>query len=327
MSRPTLTELQAFTAVAEQRSFRKAADALGVTRSALSRTLLGLEERLGVRLLNRTTRSVSPTVAGARLLEHLEPVLRGLDAALDALSDQRAGPRGTLRINASEGAARLLLERVIPAFVARYPDVELDLVSEGRLVDIVEHGFDAGVRLAESVPKDMVAVAIGGDMRFLAVASPAYLARHPPPATPHELGQHRCIRQRLPSGKLYRWEFQRNGEEVSVDVPGALTLDHSGLMAQAAADGLGIAYVPESFARAHLDARRLQLVLEDWCPWIPGLALYYPKNAHVPAALRAFIDVVKETRGAATASGPKRDAPSATEKKTSVRRPKRTVAR
>lgn len=296
MPRPTLTELQAFTAVAEQRSFRKAADALGVTRSALSHTLLGLEERLGVRLLNRTTRSVSPTDAGARLLERLEPVMRGLDAALDALSDQRGAPRGTLRINANEGAARILLARAIPEFLAQHPHVELDLVSEGRLVDIVEQGFDAGVRLAEAVPKDMVAVDIGGALRFLAVASPAYLASHPAPATPRDLREHRCIRQRLPSGKLYRWEFQRHAEELSVDVPGALTLDNSGLMVQAAAGGLGIAYVPESFARALLDAGGLTAVLEDWCPWIPGLALYYPGNARVPAPLRAFIDVVKATR-------------------------------
>lgn len=296
MPRPTLTELQAFSAVAEHRSFRKAADVLGVTRSALSRTLLGLEERLGVRLLNRTTRSVSPTEAGARLLGRLEPVMRDLDAALDALSDHREGPRGTLRINANEGAARLLLHTAIPEFLDRHPHVELDLVTEGRLVDIVEQGFDAGVRLAEAVPKDMVAVAIGGPLRFLAVASPTYLASHTPPATPDDLRQHRCIRQRLPSGKLYRWEFERHGQEVSLDVPGALTLDHSGLMAQAAADGLGIAYVPESFARTLLDAGRVTTVLEDWCPWIPGLALYYPRNAHVPATLRAFIDVVKQTR-------------------------------
>ncbi|HTV21121.1 MAG TPA: LysR family transcriptional regulator, partial [Polyangiaceae bacterium] len=286
MARPTLNELQAFAAVAEQRSFRKAADALGVTRSALSHTLLGLEEHLGVRLLNRTTRSVAPTEAGARLLERLAPVMRGLDAALDALSDHREGPRGMLRINTNEGAARLLLARAIPRFLERYPHVELDLVSEGRLVDIVEHGFDAGVRLAEAVPKDMVAVAIGGDVRFVAVAAPAYLAEHAPPASPHELLKHRCIRQRLPSGKPYRWEFQKHGEEISVDVPGALTLDHSGLMVDAAAAGLGIAYVPESFARALLDAGRLTLVLDDWCPWIAGLVLYYPRNAHVPATLR-----------------------------------------
>jgi DNA-binding transcriptional LysR family regulator len=326
MPRPTLTELQAFSAVAEHRSFRKAADALGVTRSALSRTLLGLEERLGVRLLNRTTRSVSPTEAGARLLGRLEPVLRDLDAALDALSDHREGPRGTLRINTNEGAARLLLERAVPEFLERHPHVELDLVTEGRLVDIVEQGFDAGVRLIEAVPKDMIAIPIGGELRFLVVASPAYLAGRAPPITPDDLRQHRCIRQRLPSGKPYRWEFERHGEEIRIDVPGALTLDHSGLMAQAAADGLGIAYVPESFARALLDAGRLTTVLDDWCPWIPGLALYYPRNALVPPTLRAFIDVVKQTREMPS-GGPSRSASIAAKRAPGARRSKRAGAR
>jgi DNA-binding transcriptional LysR family regulator len=298
MIRPSLNDLAAFAAVAEQRSFRKAADALGVSRSALSHSLTGLERNLGVRLLNRTTRSVSPTHAGARLLARLGPVLQDLDAALDALAEVRGEASGTLRINANRAAAGLLLQRVVPAFLARYPQVELDLVSEGRLIDIVEQGFDAGVRLAEAVPRDMVAIKIDEDTRFLAIASPAYLKGRASPATPDDLRQHRCIRQRLPSGKRYRWEFSKRSREVTVDVPGSLTLDDSDLMVQAAARGLGIAYVPESFARKMLDSGRLVTVLEDWCPWIGGLALYYPGHRHVPLALRAFIDVLKDQSGA-----------------------------
>lgn len=294
MSRPSLNDLAAFAAIASHRSFRKAADALGVSRSALSHTMLGLERSLGVRLLNRTTRSVSLTDAGAHLLAHLGPALQSLDAALDSLADVRGAPAGTLRINANKNAARLLLREAVPQFLTRYPYVELDLVSEGRLVDIVEKGFDAGIRLAESVPQDMIAVRIGGDVRFVTVASPAYLDGRTAPAAPHDLYEHRCIRQRLPSGKRYRWEFGRHGEVIAIDVPGALTLDDGDLMVEAAADGLGIAYVPEDSARKLLDSGRLVTVLEDWCPWIPGLTLYYPGNRHVPSALRAFIAVLKD---------------------------------
>jgi DNA-binding transcriptional LysR family regulator len=292
MTRPTLNDLAAFAAVAEHRSFRKAADLLGVSRSALSHAMLGLERNLGVRLLNRTTRSVAPTEAGARLLTQLGPVLRDLDAALETLAETR-GPSGSLRINANRAAARLLLHKVVPDYLARYPGVELDLVSEGRLVDIVEQGFDAGVRLGEAVPRDMIAVRLTDDLRFLAVASPAYLAKQAPPVVPDDLRRHRCIRQRLPSGKRYRWEFAKRGQEIAIDPPGHLTLDDNDLMVQAAADGLGIAFVPESYARSLLDSGRLVTVLEDWSPQIAGLTLYYPGHRHVPSALRAFIDLVK----------------------------------
>jgi DNA-binding transcriptional LysR family regulator len=190
---------------------------------------------------------------------------------------------------------RLLLREVVPQFLSRYPNVELDLVSDGRLVDIVATGFDAGVRFVEDVPQDMIAVRFGGDARFIAVASPAYLKCGTIPATPDDLCQHQCIRHRLPSGKLYRWEFSKRDEEIIIDVPGALTLDENSLMTEAAAGGLGIAYVPESYVRDRLDSGKLVPVLSDWCPPIPGLALYYPGNRHVPSTLRAFIDVLKET--------------------------------
>lgn len=295
MPRPTFADLTAFSAIAAHRSFRRAADALGVSRSSLSHTMTELERDLGVRLLHRTTRSVSPTEAGERLLARLIPALSAVDEALDAVADDGGRPSGTLRINVNEAAARMLLGAVVPRFLERHPDVALDLVTEGRLVDIVEQGFDAGVRLRESVPQDMVVVPVGGDTRFLAVASPAYLADRPTPAVPDDLRHHRCIRQRLPSGKRYRWEFEKHGQELTIDVPGVLTLDHTGLMVEAAVADLGIAYVPERAVRARLDDRRLVTVLEDWCPSIPGLCLYYPGHRHVPAGLRAFIEVLKDT--------------------------------
>lgn len=297
MSKPTLTDLKAFMAVAEQRSFRRAADALGTTRSSLSHAVRGLEDSLGARLLHRTTRSVSLTEAGERLLGRIDPLLSELDTALEEVAGAQGRPAGRLRINGNEGAVRLLLQTVVPGFLARYPGVELDLVAEGRLVDIVEQGFDAGVRLGEAVPKDMVAVRLSPDMRFLAVASADYLAAHPAPKVPDELNGHQCIRQRLPSGKRYRWEFLKGRRDVAIDVPGGLTLDNSRLMVEAAMGGLGVAYVPEPYARGALDKGRLVAVLEDWCPPIPGLFLYFPGNRHVPANLRAFIDMVRAAAG------------------------------
>lgn len=295
MPAPTLHDLKAFAAVATYRSFRKAADELGLSPSSLSHILRTLERNLGVRLLNRTTRSVAPTEVGERLLARLGPALHDLQASLDEVTAFGGLPAGTLRINANETAARLLLRAVVPTFLSRYPGMALDLVAEGRLVDIVAEGFDAGVRLGEALAQDMIAVPFGGDVRFLAVASPAYLARHEAPRVPEDLKDHRCIRNRLPSGKLYRWEFEKHGQEVKVDVPGPLILDHIELMTEAAADGLGIAYVPERAARPYLDDGRLVAVLSDWCPAIPGLFLYYPGHRHVPAGLRAFIEVLKET--------------------------------
>lgn len=295
MQPPTLNDLKAFAAVAAHRSFRKAADELGLSASSLSHVMRTLERNLGVRLLNRTTRSVAPTEAGERLLLRLGPALRDLQGALDEVVSFGELPRGMLRINASETAARLLLRAAVPTFLGRYPDMSLDLVTEGRLVDIVAGGFDAGVRLGEALPMDMIAVHFGGDVRFLAVASPTYLSLHGTPGVPEDLLLHRCIRNRLPSGKLYRWEFEKHGRQVTMDVPGALTLDHIELMTETAADGLGIAYVPELSAQPYLDDGRLMAVLSDWCPSIPGLFLYYPGRRHVPVALRAFVEVLRET--------------------------------
>lgn len=292
--RPALGDLTALAAIVTHRSFRKAADELGVSPSTLSHMMRTLELKMGVRLLNRTTRSVSPTEAGERLVSRLQPVLRELDLALEEVDAVRNRPSGSLRINASEPAARLLMQSVIPAFLARYPDMSVDLVTEGRLVDIVAGGFDAGVRLGEALPQDMIAVRFGGPLRFLAVASPAYLAGRKPPLVPDDLKDHACIRVRLPSGKLYRWEFEKHGQELTVDLPGPLTLDHPGLMTEAAADGMGIAYVPDRSAQPFIDTGKLVTVLDDWCPSIPGLFLYYPGHRHVPSGLKAFVDMLRE---------------------------------
>ena len=292
--KPDLTELKAFAAIAAQRSFRKAADELTLSPSTLSHMMRTLEQNMGVRLLNRTTRSVAPTEAGARLLASLGPILRDLDLALEQVNAFRERPGGLLRINASEIAARQLLASVVPTFLARYPEMALDLVTDGRLVDIVAEGFDAGIRLGESVPQYMVAVRFGGAVRFVAVASPHYLADRPAPLAPDDLAQHTCIRVRIPSGKSYRWEFALRGQEISVDTPGALTLDHLELMAQAAVQGLGIAYLPDSVARPYLVRGELVGVLDEWCPAIPGLFLYYPGHRHVPLGLQAFIEVLRE---------------------------------
>ena len=293
MARPTLNDLTAFAAVAAHRSFRRAADELGLSPSSLSHTLRSLETGLGVRLLNRTTRSVSPTEAGERLLARLRPALHDLDLALGEVDAFRGAPSGVVRINAPEPAARLLLERVVPVMAERHPAVHVDLVTEGRLVDIVAEGFDAGVRLGEAVPQDMIAVRFGGPARFLVVASPTYLVHAPGPRAPDDLAAHRCIRHRMPSGRLHRWEFARHGQELAVDVSGPLTLNDLQLMAAAAADGLGLAYVPEQVARPWLDRGALQAVLEDWCPPIPGFFLYHPGRQRPPSSLTALIGILR----------------------------------
>ncbi|MGO4134310.1 LysR family transcriptional regulator [Rhizobium brockwellii] len=292
--KPTLADLRALSAIVTHRSFRKAADELGLSPSTLSHMMRSLEANMGVRLLNRTTRSVAATEAGERLVSRLTPLFRDFDLALEEVNEFRGHPSGTLRINTSEIAARVLLDAAVPTFLTRYPDMSLDLVTDNRLVDVVADGFDAGIRLREAVPLDMIAVEFGGDTRFVSVASPAYLAAHPAPQTPDALKTHACIRFRLPSGKLFRWEFEKHGHELAVDVPGVLTLDHVELMAQAAAKGLGIAYVSDRTARPFLESGTLVTVLDDWCPAIPGLCLYYPGHRHVPQGLRAFITVLTE---------------------------------
>lgn len=296
LPRAGLSELSAFSAVATLRSFRKAADELALSPSTVSHMMRSLEQRMGVRLLHRTTRSVAPTEAGERLLARLRPALDELRSALDEVDDYRAQPTGRLRISAHETAIRVLLHHVVPVFRERYPAIHLDLVSDGRLVDIVKEGFDAGVRLGAAVPQDMTAVSFGGKARFLVVASPKYVASRGRPTTPDDLRLHECLRIRLPSGKIFHWRFEKRKQEVSIDVPGSLTLDHEGLTIQAALEGLGLAYVFERSVRETLKAGRLVAVLEDWCPTFPGMFLYYPGHRHVPPPLRAFIDSLKASR-------------------------------
>lgn len=296
--RPSLSELHAFLAIVRLGSFRAAADELGVTPSSLSHTMRALEERLGVRLLHRTTRSVAATDAGERLSRSLGSVLGQLDVALADVSTVAGRPSGRLRINAAVAAVQVLMQRIVPTFVARHPEVDLDLVTEGKLVDIVAQGFDAGVRFGESLEQDMIAVPFGGDARFVVVAAPAYLARAGTPRTPEALAKHACIRFRLPSGKMYRWELSRRGKSLKVDVPGSLTLDDTGSMVEAARAGIGIAYVPEPVAAAAIARGELATLLDDWTPPFPGLHLYYPSHRLVPAALRAFVDVLREDSGA-----------------------------
>lgn len=293
MSRPSLNDLTAFVAVATRRSFRHAADELGTAPSTLSHAMRALEERMGVRLLNRTTRSVSPTEAGFELLARLRPALATLDEALDSIATFRGGVAGSVRINVPRLAATLLVRDVLPVMAERFPDVVVDIVTEGRLIDIVAGGFDAGVRLVGSVHKDMVAVPLGAPISFICVASPAYLKRFGEPDTPEELKQHRCIGHRMPSGKLYKWEFERAGQELTIDTDGAVILDDEELMAEAAIKGLGVAYLANPTVATALARGQLRQILTAWAPAPEGVAVYYPGHRAVPPALRAFLDVVK----------------------------------
>jgi DNA-binding transcriptional LysR family regulator len=289
-----LTEYEAVAAVARLGSFRAAATELGMSSSALSHAVAALEVRLGVRLFNRTTRSVSPTDAGEQFIARIAPALADISGAIERINSHRDTPTGTLRINTSAGAARMILTPIVFDYLRRYPDMNVTLVTEGRLVDIVGQGFDAGIRIAESVPQDMIAVPIGGEIRMMVVASPDYIERHGRPQVPADLHQHQCIRARMATGAIWRWEFEKHGEAVEIDVNGALTLDEMTLMLEAALAGVGVAYLNQWSVREHIIAGRLIPVLEDWCPPYPGLCLYYPGRRHVPAGLRALIDLIRE---------------------------------
>lgn len=295
MSRAGLDELNAALAVAAHRSFRAAAAELGLSPSALSHTIAALEKRLGVRLFHRTTRSVSLSEAGEQFLARVRPALREIGAAVEDVNAFRDSPRGTLRINTSEAAARSVLMPKIVALVARHPELSVELATNDRFVDIVAEGFDAGVRFLDSVPEDMVAIPCGPEVRFAVVASPRYFEKHAPPKVPADLLAHACIRRRWPGGAIFRWQLGKRGEEVAVDVRGPLTLDRDPLMVDAALAGAGIAYVSEWEVAAHLASGRLVRALDDWTPRYPGFCLYYPGHRHVPAGLRAFVQLLQET--------------------------------
>ncbi|MFJ2999971.1 MULTISPECIES: LysR family transcriptional regulator [Enterobacterales] len=288
-------ELRAFAAIVEYGSFARAAAQLGMSASALSQTQRNLEARLGVRLLNRTTRSVALTQAGEQLLARLRPAMAEIESAVTQTAALRLQPAGTLRLNASSLAAIHYLAPLLAPFNAHYPDIIVDLSVEDRLVDIVAAGFDAGVRLHERLPKDMVAVALGDKQRMCVVASPTYLARFGTPQTPDALRQHRCLNTRWPTnGNLYRWEFERDGEVSEIAVEGPLIVDDPQVLIRAATDGLGIAYLFESQASEALRAGRLLSLLTAWTPPFPGFYLYYPANQQMPRPLRAFIDFARQ---------------------------------
>lgn len=293
MLRAGLSELTAFIAIAEQQSFTLAARSLGLSASALSHAMRGLEARLDVRLFNRTTRSVALTEAGEKLYRRVAPAVADLEDAVNEIGLARNQPSGQIRISASESAARPLVRHVLPAFLASYPEIHVEFVVDTRLVDIVADGFDAGIRVLDDVPRDMIAVRFGQDMRFAAVASPAYLADHPAPQAPHDLRNHRCIRFRFDSGALYKWDLEYRGKSASVDVDGPMTLGNINLMVEAALAGIGMAWVPLEAVAEPLAAGSLIHLLPEWGPTFPGLCLYYPANRHPPIAFRLFAQAVR----------------------------------
>ncbi|EIK94293.1 LysR family transcriptional regulator [Pseudomonas sp. M47T1] len=294
MQRAGLPELTAFAAIAELKSFRAAAGRLGVSPSALSHTMRNLEARLGLRLLNRTTRSVALTAVGEQLLRRILPALSDLDSAVTEVVSASVRPSGSVRISAAESGARPIIREVLPDFLAAYPDIHVEFVVDTRFVDIVADGFDAGIRVHEDVPRDMIAVPFGPPIRFAAVASPDYLARHGTPQAPHDLHAHRCIRYRFASGALYHWNMERNGEAAVMDVHGPMTLGNTTLMLEAALAGIGIAWIPDYHTQAPVQAGHLVHLLPEWSPRLGGLCFYYPANRHPPLALKLFMEAVRE---------------------------------
>jgi DNA-binding transcriptional LysR family regulator len=294
MARVDFNHLQAFILVARERSFTRAAAQLGVSQSALSHTIRGLEARLGVRLLTRTTRGVSPTEAGERLFASLEPHYEGIDAGVSALNALREKPAGTIRITAHDHAASTVLWPKLSGVLSAYPDVKIELNINYGLIDIVAERFDAGVRLGDQVAKDMIAVRISRDVRMAVVGTPHYLSTRPPPAIPQELTAHNCINMRLPThGGLYAWEFVKDGRALQVHVDGQAIFNTTPQKLQAALDGFGLAYVPEDMVTGHVAAGRLQRVLEDWCPTFPGYHLYYPSRRQSSPAFALVVEALR----------------------------------
>lgn len=290
MNRSQLSHLAVLATVAQHGSFRGAARELGIAPSAVSHAVSSLEARLGVRLLARTTRSVAPTEEGAALLDRLRPALSEIDLALEQAVEARDRPAGNLRLTVPRTGAQLALASRLGPFADAYPDITLEVVIEDRFTDMVEGGFDAGVRLGESLHRDMIAVPIGPRLRGAVVAAPAYFESRPAPAHPRDLMRHRCIRFRFSSGVLYRWEFEKGGEEIEMAVEGPLVLGEDRLIVEAAIGGAGVAFVFEDYVRAALGDGRLVRVLEDWCPVFDGFFVYYPSRRQMRPALRAFVD-------------------------------------
>ena len=294
MPRQNINDLLAFRAVARERSFTRAAARIGVSPSALSHRLRALEERLGVRLLTRTTRSVAPTEAGERLLGAIGPHFDGIEAELAALSELRDRPAGTIRITTGEHAAATILWPAVSRLLTDYPEINVEISVNAGFVDIVAERFDAGIRLGETIAQDMVAVRIGPDMRMAAVGSPSYFAAHNAPRTPHELAGHNCINLRFPTlGGLYAWEFEKGGRALNVRVEGQLIANDIALARRAAIEGLGIAYLPEDYLQPEIDSGRLTRVLADWCPPFPGYHLYYPSRRQQSPAFALMVEALR----------------------------------
>jgi DNA-binding transcriptional LysR family regulator len=298
MNPKDLPDLASLAVVVRQGNFSRAASELGISRSAISHAIKGLEIRLGVRLLNRTTRSISLTAAGEALLRQLVPALAQIDRALDTTNNFRDRPAGRLRLNVPRLAANLVLAPILPAFMSAHADIELELAVDDATVDIVSSGFDAGVRFGERLAADVVAVAISKPVEFAVVGSPAYFAGKSLPSTPVDLSSHACIRYRMRhSQELYDWEFEQKGHKLSIAVNGRLTLDSPELMVRAALDGLGLAYTALGDVQAQINAGHLVRVLAPWCAAVDPLYLYYPSRRHVSAAMRALIEWLRTSNG------------------------------
>lgn len=293
MRRSGLNELDAVLAVSRRGSFRAAARELGMSTSAISATIAALESRLSVRLFHRTTRSVALTEAGQRYVERIAPAVAAIHDADDQIHSAPDAPAGTLRISAPPESTSIAMP-VVETFLRRHPRMRLEIIAEARLIDIVADGFDAGIRLAESVPQDMVAIPLGPEMRLVVVGSPAYLAEHGTPRSPDDLSRHACIRLRMSHGGLYRWELERRGVAVQADPPGRLVLTEMRGVIAAAGAGLGLAFLSQWHVARELAEGALVRVLEDWCPPFPGLRLYYPGHRQVPPGLQALAQVARE---------------------------------
>ncbi|AZS81054.1 LysR family transcriptional regulator [Achromobacter xylosoxidans] len=295
MSRDNYSGLLAFVTVAREGSFTRAAAQLGVSQSALSHTIRTLESSLGIRLLTRTTRNVSPTEAGERLYQNISPQMAEIDAQVQALSEFRDQPTGTVRITATDYAIRTILWPKLSKFLVDYPDIKIELICDYGLTDIAADRYDAGVRFGEQLAQDMIAVRIGPDERFALVGTKGYFARNPPPATPHDLVNHRCVNLRLPThGGLYAWEFQKKGgREFNVRVEGQLVFNGIYEVLDGALAGLGLAYVPEILAQPHIAKGRLVRILEEWCPLWSGYHLYYPSRRQPSQAMKLVTEALR----------------------------------
>ena len=294
MAHTKVNDLQAFLAVARDQSFTKAADRLGITPSALSHTIRALEERLGVRLLARTTRNVAPTEAGERLMRAIAPLFEQITAEVEALGELRDKPRGTIRITCTDDQIEMCLRPMLAGFLKNYPDITLEFYVDYGFTNVVEERFDAGIRLGEAISKDMIAVRIGPDWRLVVVGSPAYFERHSPPKTPHDLTKHACVNIRhRPSGAIYAWEFEKNGKAFTVKVEGQLVFNSIMHVLNAAVDGIGLAYVPEELVSPYLADGRLKQVLTNWCPYFQGYHLYYPNRRQASPAFSAFVEALR----------------------------------